>query len=62
MTKLGVFRRQTSVGAYVTLRLTRGEDASGRITELDDAHVRLDPGRWETFVLFEEFRWRKNHA
>ena len=54
MTKLTVFRRQASVDTYVTLRLTRGEDVSGRIVELDDAHVCLDLGGRETITVFED--------
>ena len=54
MTKLTVFRRQASVGAYVTLRLTRGEDVSGHIAELDDTHVCLELGPGETFTVFED--------
>ena len=42
MNKLAVFRQEASVGAQVTLRLTRGEDVSGRVAQLDDAYVRLD--------------------
>ena len=53
MTKLTVFRRQASVDTYMTLRLTRGEDVSGRIVELDDAHVCLDLGGRETITVFE---------
>ena len=41
MSKLTVFRRQASVDTCVTLRLTRGENISGRIAELDDSHVCL---------------------
>ena len=52
MTKLTVFRRQASVDTYVTLRLTRGEDVSGRIAELDDVHVCLDLGGGETITVF----------
>lgn len=44
MSKLAVFRRQASPGQRVTLRLTRGEDVTGLITELDEAHVSLDVG------------------
>ena len=54
MTKLMVFRRQASVDTYVTLRLTRGEDVSGRIAELDDSHVCLDLGDGETITVFED--------
>ena len=42
MTKFEIFRRQASVGAHVTLRLTRGDDITGRVTELDDTHICLD--------------------
>ena len=42
MTKFEIFRRQASVGAHVTLRLTRGNDITGRVTELDDTYIRLD--------------------
>ena len=44
MSKLMVFQRQASAGVMVTLRLTRGEDITGRITELDDSHVCVDVG------------------
>ena len=54
MTKLAIFRRQASVGAHVTLRLTRGEAVSGQITELDDSHVCLDRGGGETITVFED--------
>lgn len=43
--KLDLLRREVPVGAHVTLRLTRGEDVSGRVLELqggDDAYIRLD--------------------
>lgn len=45
MSKIEILRRQVPVGAHVTLRLTRGEDVSGRVLELqggDDAYIRLD--------------------
>ena len=54
MTKLTIFCRQASVDTYVTLRLTRGEDVSGHITELDDAHVCLDLGDGESITVFED--------
>ena len=54
MTKFDIFRRQASLGNYVTLRLTRGEDATGRIAELDDAHVCLDLGGGKTITFFED--------
>lgn len=53
MTKLEVLRRQASVGTYVTLRLTRGEDVSGRIAELDDTHVCLALGG-KKVTVFED--------
>ena len=54
MTKLTVFRRQASIDSHVTLRLTRGEDVSGRITEIDDVHVCLDLGGGATITIFED--------
>ena len=42
MTKFEIFRRQASIGAHVTLRLTRGDDITGRVTELDDTYICLD--------------------
>ena len=41
MTKFEIFRRQASIGAHVTLRLTRGNDITGRVAELDDTYIRL---------------------
>ena len=52
MTKLAIFCRQASIDTYVTLRLTRGEDVSGHITELDDAHVCLDLGGGKSVTVF----------
>ena len=54
MTKLTIFCRQASVDTYVTLRLTHGEDVSGHITELDDAHVCLDLGDGKVITVFED--------
>ena len=54
MMKLLLFRQQASVDNYVTLRLTRGQDVSGRILELDDKHVCLDLGDGKTFTVFED--------
>ncbi|MDE0460628.1 MAG: AAA family ATPase [Chromatiales bacterium] len=51
MTKFEIFRRQASVGAHVTLRLTRGSDVTGRVTELDDAYIRLDREEGPVTVL-----------
>lgn len=53
MSKLSVFRRQLSPGQRVTLRLTRGEDVSGLITELDETHVSLDIGN-RIVTVFED--------
>ena len=54
MTKLEILRRQASVDAYVTLRLTRGEDVTGRIMELDNSYVCLDLGDGDTGTFFED--------
>lgn len=54
MSKLTVFRQQASVGSHVTLRLTRGEDVSGRIDQLDDAYVSLDLGGGKSVTIFAE--------
>ena len=51
MTKFEIFRRQASVGAHVTLRLTRGSDVTGRITELDDSYICLDREEGPVTVL-----------
>ena len=51
MTKFEIFRRQASVGAHVTLRLTRGDEITGRVTELDDAYIRLDREEGPVTVL-----------
>lgn len=53
MTKLAIFREEASVGDHVTLRLTRGEDVSGRIEHLGETYVRLDLGG-RTFTVFED--------
>jgi len=53
MSKLAIFRRQASVGSTVTLRLTRGDDVTGRIIELDDSHVRIDRGN-RVVTIFED--------
>ena len=53
MTRLETLRRQASIGSYVTLRLKRGDDVSGRIDELDDAYVRLSRDG-TTGTVFEE--------
>ena len=63
MNKLAAFRQEASVGARVTLRLTRGEDVSGRVAQLDDAYVRLDlEGR--TVTIFAEILagWELHHG
>ena len=51
MTKFEIFRRQASVGAHVTLRLTRGNDVTGRVTELDDTYICLDREEGPVTVL-----------
>ena len=53
-TKLAVFRRQARVDTHVTLRLLRGDDVSGRITELDDAHVCIQLGDGTIVTVFED--------
>jgi len=53
MSKLNLFMRQASIGSTVTLRLTRGEDVSGRVTELDELHVCLDQGT-RIVTIFED--------
>lgn len=53
MTKLEILRRQAPVGAHVTLRLTRGEDVSGRVDELEDAYICLYRDG-ATVTVFEE--------
>ncbi len=60
--KLAVFRQQVSVGSHVTLRLTRGEDVSGRIAQLDDAYVILDLGG-NSVTIFAEILagWELHH-
>lgn len=62
MSKLAVFRRQASPGDTVTLRLTRGEDVTGRIAELDDHHVCLDLGQ-RVVTIFEDILagWEVHH-
>src|SRR5712692_10647042 len=51
--KLQLFRHQASIGSRVTLRLTRGEDVTGRITELSDSHICLDMGH-RMVTIFED--------
>lgn len=53
MSKLAVVRRQASIGTRVTLRLSRGEDVSGRIIEMDDEYVCLDLGE-RTITVFDD--------
>ena len=63
MTKLEIFRRDASVGAHVTLRLTRGEDVSGCVDALDDACIRVHTeGR--TVTVFEDLLagWEIHHG
>lgn len=54
MSKLTVFRQQASVGSHVTLRLTRGDDVSGRIDQLDDAYVSVDRGDGKIVTIFAD--------
>lgn len=42
MSKLVLLKRQAKIGSFVTLRLTRGEDITGQITEIDELHVCLN--------------------
>ena len=63
MTRLEIFRRDVSVGAHVTLRLTRGDDVSGCVDALDDACIRLHAdGR--TVTVFEDLLagWEIHHG
>lgn len=53
MTKLAILCQQASVGDYVTLRLTRGADVSGRIEHLDNSFVLLDLSG-SKFTAFED--------
>lgn len=53
MSRFTLFQRQASPGATVTLRLTRGEDVTGRVTELDDQHVCVDVGE-RIVTIFED--------
>ena len=53
MSKLAVVRRQATIGTHVTLRLSRGEDVSGHITEIDDEYVCLDLGE-KTITIFDD--------
>lgn len=53
MSKLTVFRRQVSLGSNVTLFLVRGEDVTGRVTELDETHVCVDLGH-SVVTIFED--------
>lgn len=62
MSKLAVFRRQASAGSMVTLRLTRGEDVSGRVTEVDENHLCVDIG-YRVVTIFEDILagWEVHH-
>jgi len=63
MNKLAVFRQEASIGTHVTLRLTRGEDVSGRVVQLDDAYVRLDlEGRTVTIFADILAGWELHHG
>ena len=62
MNKLEVFRQEASIGALVTLRLTRGEDVSGRITQLDGTRISLDlDGKTVTFFADILAGWELHH-
>ena len=62
MTKFEIFRRQASVGAHVTLRLTRGNDVTGRVTELDDTYICLDREEGPVTVLEDLLAaWEVHH-
>ena len=54
MKKLEILSRQASVDTHVTLRLTRGQDVTGQIAELDGTHVCLDLGREKLVTIFED--------
>ena len=62
MSKLVVFQRQAAIGKRVTLRLTRGEDVTGDITELDDFHVCLKVDH-RIVTIFEDILagWEMHH-
>ena len=64
MNKLAVFRQEASVGAHVTLRLTRGADVSGRIAQLDDTRVSLDLDDGESGTYFADLLagWELHHG
>jgi tetratricopeptide (TPR) repeat protein len=53
MSKLAVFRRQATIGSYVTLRLTRGDDISGLVLGLDETHISLELED-KTATIFED--------
>ncbi len=53
MSKFKLFRRQVSLDTPVTLRLTRGADVSGRVTEIDEDHVCVAVGQ-RTVTIFED--------
>ena len=63
MTKLEIFRREAPLGARVTLRLTRGDDVSGRVDALDDGCIRLHTGQ-STVTVFENLLagWEVHHG
>ncbi len=51
--KLTILAKQARVGSHVTIRLTRGDDVSGVITELENTHVCIDDnGR--SVTIFED--------
>lgn len=53
MSKLVLLKRQAKIGSLVTLRLTRGEDITGQITEIDELHACLD-SRDKIVTIFED--------
>ena len=53
MGKLALFERKVTLGRSVTLRLIRGEDVTGTITELEDDYVSIDVGE-RVVTIFED--------
>ncbi len=62
MSKLEIFGREVPVGAYVTLRLTRGDDVFGRVDAIDDTCIHLDRNG-SSVTFFEELLagWEIHH-
>ena len=63
MTKLEIFGHEAAVGAHVTLRLTRGDDVSGRVEALDDHCIHLRTDR-STVTVFADLLagWEVHHG